>query len=426
MNNLFKKTTLALALAVAPALALADTAETKGGITIKTDDGRFEAKIGGRIHFDAYVFGDEKLNDADRDNNESGTEFRRARITLSGKAYGWEYKFEEDFAGSGATSTVCSSTAGTGVGACTGTTANAVTSTVTHRDMFVATKIGPGKLTIGQFKPYRSMEELTSSNEITMMERPFSSATGLYSNRQFQQGLGYLVAGDNYTAGLSGFTLRSDDRARNEGNGYAARVTFAPMADDGQVVHIGASYNNENYQTQLPGGQAITANYAGRRGDSEAIATIVGGDATDTIAAELAAVFGPFYLQAEYAMLTLDPAATGAIDQDIDSYYVMTSFNLTGESKPYKKGTGVFGSVKPSGEIGAFELTARYDVIENKDLVSAANTRPEAKSVTTGLNWYVNPNVRFMLNYTMGETKNAGTNGNDDADQLALRTQFSF
>lgn len=420
MNNLFKKTTLALALAAVSGLALADTAETKGGIKIKTDDGRFEATLGGRIHFDAYLFGDEKLNGADRDNNESGTEFRRARITLSGKAYGWEYKFEEDFAGSGLNSTVCTPS-GTASGACTGGTTSAVTSTVTHRDMFVATKIGPGKLTIGQFKPYRSMEELTSSNEITMMERPFSSATGLYSNRQFQQGLGYLVAGDNYTAGLSGFTLRSDDRARNEGTGYAARVTFAPMADDGQVVHIGASYNNENYQTQLPGGQAITANYSGRRGDSEAIATIAAGDATDTIAAELAAVFGPFYLQAEYAMMTLDPAATGAIDQDIDSYYVMTSFNLTGESKPYKKGAGVFGSVKPSGEIGAFELTARYDVIENKDVAA----KPEATAITAGLNWYVNPNVRFMLNYTMGETELVGA-GDDEADQLAIRTQFSF
>ena len=34
--------------------ALADSAETKGGLTVKTDDGRFEFKLGGRFHIDAY------------------------------------------------------------------------------------------------------------------------------------------------------------------------------------------------------------------------------------------------------------------------------------------------------------------------------------------------------------------------------------
>lgn len=389
MKKFIKLGAVAAALAVGGA-AHADTAETKGGITVKTGDGRFEAKIGGRIHFDTYVFGDEKLNGVDVVNNEGGTEFRRARITLSGKAYGWEYKFEEDFAGTG----------------------------VDERDLFIATKLGPGKLTIGQFKPHRSMEELTSSNEITMMERPFSSATGLYSGRQFQQGLGYLMGGNNYTAGVSVFTLRNDANARNEGVGYAARGTFAPVVAEGSVVHLGLSYNAEEFSNTLPGGQAITANYAGRRGDAEVIGTITAGQPTSTIGLETAATFGPAYVQAEYAMMKL---GTATADQDINTYYVMASFHLTGESKPYKKGTGVFGSVKPAGELGAWELTTRYDVIENKD----SALRPEATSITGGLNWYVNPNVRFMLNYTMGETDVSGVKS-DEADQLALRTQFSF
>ncbi len=62
--------------------------------------------------------------------------------------------------------------------------------------MFIAKSALGGKFTIGHFKPYRSMEELTSSNEITMMERPFASATGLYNGRQFQQGVGYLRGSD--------------------------------------------------------------------------------------------------------------------------------------------------------------------------------------------------------------------------------------
>ena len=39
--------------------ALADTASTKGGLQIKSEDGQFEAKLGGRLNLDAIYFIDE-------------------------------------------------------------------------------------------------------------------------------------------------------------------------------------------------------------------------------------------------------------------------------------------------------------------------------------------------------------------------------
>lgn len=394
MNNLFKKTTLALALAAVSGLALADTAETKGGLTIKTDDGRFEAKLGGRIHFDTYVFGEAETNGASVVNSTSTTEFRRARLTMTGKAYGWSYKFEEDFASSAA-------------------------QTVDEREMWIGTKVGPGQLTLGQFKPLRSMEELTSSNEITMMERPNSSATGIYAGRQFQIGASYLVTGDNYTVGTSLFNLRNDSVVRNEGVGSATRVTFAPIAEDGQVIHIGASYSIEELHRTSAAASPV-GGVSGRRGLTANLGSIAASESAKTIGLELAAVLGPVYLQAEGAQLTIDKFAAAAPDQDIDTYYVMASYHITGESKPYKKGGGVFGSVKPSSEAGAWEIAFRYDVAENKDL----GTPVESTQMIAGLNWYVNPNVRFMFNYTMGEME-VGANKTEE-DQYALRTQFSF
>ena len=65
--------------------------ETKGGIKVTSPDRKFEASLGGRIHFDAYSFNSDVAATTDT------TEFRRARLTLSGKAYGWEYKVENDF-----------------------------------------------------------------------------------------------------------------------------------------------------------------------------------------------------------------------------------------------------------------------------------------------------------------------------------------
>jgi phosphate-selective porin OprO/OprP len=72
------------------------TVETKGGIKITSADKKFEAQVGGRIHFDAYAY------DRDLAATTGTTEFRRARLTLQGKALGWEYKMEQDF-GAGAT-----------------------------------------------------------------------------------------------------------------------------------------------------------------------------------------------------------------------------------------------------------------------------------------------------------------------------------
>lgn len=367
-------------------VAHADTAETKGGIKIKTDDGRFEANVNGRIQWDAYMFDDDLAE------TTGGTEFRRSRLTLSGKLYGWEYKFENDFAAQGSSS-------GSG-----------------FRDMYIATKLGPGKLTLGQFKPYRSMEELTSSNEITVAERPFSSATGIYSGRQFQQGVGYLIAGNNYTAGVSAFTMNAGGVARNEGAGAAARATFAPIVSDTRTVHLGISVSQENLNRSTPSASA-EANYAGRRGPKETIAvadTAAGGE-VQVIGLEAATVLGPFYAQAEYAMASFDISESE--EQDVNTYYLQATYNVTGESKPYKKGNGVFGSVKPKNSFGAIELLARYDYIENKDVDNL-----EVSETTVGANWYVNPNVRFMLGYNMGDNQLT----DDKTKQVVLRTQLVF
>lgn len=366
--------------------------ETKGGIKVTSADGNFEAQIGGRIHFDAYAF--------DRDDADvtGTTEFRRARLTLQGKAFGWGYKMEQDFSDG--------------------------TTTGGFRDVYINRKALGGTFTIGQFKPYRSLEELTSSNEITMMERPFSSATGLYSGRQFQQGIGYLKSDEaSYTLGVTAFNLRSASGVRNEGVGAAARFTYAPINSETSTLHFGVSGSHENLNKSenasgatAPPNFSAVAVYAGRRGPSQTIASTTGasGDTITAVGLEAAGAFGPLFFQSEYARATYDQVLTP--DQEVETFYVMGSWLLTGEHRQYKAATGVFGAPK-LGEKGAWELTARYDTIENKDIADR-----EASATTLGLNYYLNTNVRLMFNYTRGDNE---VNG-DETGQYALRTQFSF
>lgn len=71
-------------------------------------------------------------------------------------------------------------------------------------------------------------------------------------------------------------------------------------------------------------------------------------------------------------------------------------YMLTGEHLLYEVEYGNFCSLVPNGFWGAVELAARYDVVNlnNKNLFGGRE-----HNATVGLNWYLNENVRFSLNY---------------------------
>lgn len=405
MNQMIKLSAIALALAGMSGMAQADKASSNGGIRVQSDDGKFEGRLGARIHFDGYIFESPDLNGSEAARGQaSGTEFRRTRITLRGKAFNWDYILENDFSDSSPNNG--------------------------YRDVNISTKVGPGTLVIGQFKPYRSMDEMTSSNEITMMERAFSSSAGLYAGRQFQQGLGYRYAGSNFTFNNALYSLRNQGSARNDGVGFSTRFTIAPLTSDTSTLHLGLSYNTETRKGVNAQAGVANPSVSGRRGATLAnafgaanvanLASTVG-ESIDVLGLEAAYTAGPLFLQSEYARATFAQPADS--DQDVDTFYIMGAFNLSGLTKGYNKGNGAFQSIRP-GAGGAIELTARYDMMENSD--SAAS--PEVTNFTIGANYYVNANVRFMLNYTIGEAKAVvdGNNEKFEQNQLAVRAQYAF
>ena len=357
--------------------------ETKGGIKVTSPDRKFEASIGGRMHFDAYAF------DRDVVATTGTSEFRRARLTLAGKALGWDYRLEQDFA------------AGTNLEGL--------------RDAHISTALWGGRATIGHFKPYRSMEELTSSNEIPMMERTFASSSGLFNGRQYQQGVGYQRSADNYTAGFTVFNLRSPAGPRNEGMGAAGRVTWAPINNDNDTLHFGTWGSLEN-ANQGSADLSAVANYAGRRGPVQTIATTTGASRNQVTSygLEAAGAFGPLFFQGEYVNATFGQPL--GRDQDVVTWYLQGSWLINGGHRGYKSATGVFAAPRVTDK-GLWELAARYDTIENRDI---ANRR--ATYVILGVNYYVNANLRFMFNYTLGDNEVSG----DKTRQYALRTQFAW
>lgn len=387
--------------APAPADLSSDTVvSTKGGFEIKND--LFSAKIGGRIHFDGrYVNEEDDLSKTDQATN-SNTSFRRARITLEGKAYGWGYKFENDFAGQKDK---------TGEG---------------FREMWIGTDLMGHNIRFGQAKPYRGMEELTSSNEITFMERPFSSASGLYNGRQFQQGV-FVDAADKmgdmaYGYGVAAYNTRSASGNNTQGMGYNVRGYVAPINAGGQTLHIGLTASSDRNPLNGAATPTPTNSFSTSagivRGASLSQSMTDNAIQQDAYGLELAYMTGPFSAQMEYATADHDFNGTTK-SQKVDAGYVQASFFVTDHARKYDAKKGVFKSPSVNSGAGAIELKARYDMMENSD------TNAEATQYMVGANYYINPNTRVMFEYVDGTATD--TSGKDkDASAIQTRLQFAF
>lgn len=351
--------------------------EAGPGLAVARPDAAARFGIGGRLHLDAYAF------DGGARASTGGTEFRRARFHIDGEAAGWGWRLQTELAGRN----------------------------VDLRDVYLERALGPGTLTIGQFKPHRAMDELTSSNDLSVTERGATSASGLFVERQWQQGIGWLAEAEDGSFGVSMSSLRSSSTARNEGLGLAARATWAPVRDDERLLHLGAWLSRERGGSETAP-FVVELAYAGRRGPTARVAEGLGGSAgaLDVAGIEFAGRRGSLHWQSEWARARL---AAVPDERKLDAGYLQLGW-LFGGIRDYDVGEGVFEGPLDVGP-GVWELVARYDRIR-ADLPAA----PAVRRAVLGLNWYVSEELRVMLNRSRGEA------GEASGGQWALRTQYVF
>lgn len=386
---------------------LADTASTKGGLQIKSADGQFEAKLGGRLNLDAIYFIDED-DLASVDKTNSTVSFRRARLTLQGKAYDWQYTFENDFAGQ-------SGTTGSG-----------------FRDVWISRNILGHDVKFGQTKVFRGLEELGGSNHQVFQEFPTIGAGGLFRARQIGVFAEKDFKGGGY--GVSVFNTRETGTAASQGLGYNARGFISPINADGKVLHLGASGTvernpvvNDPAANIAAGGRPTSNDWRIRPrvvGVNNGLRPVLVGDseAQQSITVEAAGLIGSVYAQAELARTTHDRvSATGASlpSEDVDAFYVQGSYILTGESKRYnaKKGLFLSPNVKDSGVI---ELKARFEQTKNRD------TNAKATQYIVGANYYFSSTTRALFEYVDGSVQPAGSAAEQNASAVQARLQFNF
>jgi phosphate-selective porin OprO/OprP len=390
------------------------------GLRVESPDGQFKLQVGGKLFVDWTWFSQDAVLKESVYDEQNGTQIRMGALDLRGQIYqDILYRIEYDFAGN-----------------------NGPTGFL---DAFVGMKNIPyaGTLTIGHFKEPFSLEELTSDTYTTFMERslpnvfaPARNTGVMLNNAHFGE------PGRERLAWAAGVFRRTDnwssenDANENEGSSVTARVTGLPWyAEDGRrLLHLGVAYSHREpnggatnrYQLQSwPENRMTGFHWVTTEGYKTFRLQDARAENADLFGLETALVCGPFSLQGEYTHDSVD--TTFDSHRAFSGYYAQAGWFLTGENRPYENATGVFGRVKPKKNFawgkgaGAWELGLRYSYI---DLDDGGVRGGKETNYTAGVNWFLNPNVRVMLNYTIASIDHDLYEG--DIDILQTRFQVDF
>ena len=384
----------------------------KGKLEFKTDEHKF--RIGGRAMHDITLVG----NDDSGSIGSSEQQFRRARIYLSGTAWKyWDWKFQFDLEDADDTG-------------------------MAIEDAYIKYKgLGSGNLTIGQRKAPFSLSALTSSKYITFIER--SVPTDLFTSESIgignrapgitldNIGKNHSVAGGFYMMRQrSGSSGAISERKIDDGWGVTGRATFLPVnRSKKNLVHVGAAFGYKHYPSKTVNRFRVrpAVSEGDRIVDSDGN---INADNFWGVGLEAASIWGPFSASGEYYYGDFDGAESNQ-GMDLEGFYVQGSYFLTGENRRYNK--GAFSSVKVKNPVGgggwgAWEVGLRYSSAELGGSIGADS----GDVLTAALNWYVNNNMMFKLNYVKTFCAGSGNDicdwgiGDGDPEYLSFRTQVFF
>lgn len=358
----------------------------KKGIRFKTSDKAFTFNLGGRIMNDFAIFGQdddikEKIGDL-----ESGTEFRRTRLYLSGALGKIIFKAQFDFSGGDAD----------------------------FKDVYIGMKKLPGlgTLKVGHFYETFGLESLTSSKYITFMERALPVAFNPTRNTGIGISNAVLDKKLTYSAGAFIDSGAYGNGTTKGSTAFTGRITGLPVSEKDVLLHMGvaASYRSYSDDDDADNGIRFRERPESHIAQHRFVDTgTISADSEIRYGTEIAFRYGSVSVQTEY-IATAISGADGADDFAFSGFYGFVSYFITGEHRPYKNTAGSFSRIKPKsnfskGGFGAFEVALRYSSINLNDGVIEGG---ELNDITAGLNWYLNPNVRFMLNYVRADLKDVG------------------
>jgi phosphate-selective porin OprO/OprP len=111
-------------------------------------------------------------------------------------------------------------------------------------------------------------------------------------------------------------------------------------------------------------------------------------------------------LSSEYVGAWVDSPETG--DPRFWGFYVVGSYVLTGEHRPYDRNVGYARRVMPQGKRGAWEVVARYSHVDIDDQQIDGGILDMG---FFGLNWWATRRWKFGVGYGLSQLDRFGTSG---------------
>ncbi|MCC5793519.1 MAG: porin [Chromatiales bacterium] len=342
-----------------------------------------QPKITGRLHLDAALYDDDKTT------LDNGVLVRRARVGING-SFGDGFAYHAEF--------------------------NFAENDLSAADQWLSySKLGPGTLKIGHFKVPFGLNEQTSSNSISFIERTMGTEAFVDSRKL---GVGYEYFASNYGYQLMAYTrgIGDSNASGDEPIGGAGRFVFNPMTGDRGTVHLGVAVayqsTDDDNEVRFRSRPEVRAG-----GTPRLVNTGMISNASSTLKLGLEGgwVTGPFWLEGEYMRADVS-RKDGFSDVDFSAWHIQSGYVFNG-TRPYRGGR--FRTVKSNNDRAAWEVAVRYSAIDLNDGVISGG---EENNITLGLNVYPSDNVRFMANVIFVDQKDTG----DKPTAFALRTQVNF
>jgi phosphate-selective porin OprO/OprP len=377
-----------------------------------------------------------------------GFNFRRARFGVDGVFNSnWNYRLMFEFAGSG------------------------TEGPARINDAWIAyTGFAPFTFQLGAFSPPSNMDDGTTPDDQVFMER--ASAAELsrsLAGADGRLGVGLRSGGKRWMSALN-FTTRTvnDAEVFDSQSAAVGRIAGLVATSDDYNVHLGASATYV-FSPADQGSSATPPRHPLRFRDRPELRVdgvrlidtgVIDAAHASAYGVEFGANWKNFYVQGENFWFDVDRRDAALDDPSFGGYYLQGSWMLTGEARRYNVASGSFQNPRPKspfahdGGWGAFELAARFSHTDLNFAEGDAGLAPVAGAIrggeqdvlTLGLNWYVNPNIKVLLNYLMidvdrlnpagpgnatpfgagAATPPIGAEIGQDLDVFALRTQFSF
>lgn len=392
------------------------------GFSIASADSKNQLKLRGVMHLDGRFFGSD-----DPEGLEDTWQATRVRPFIEGTLGGiYDFRITPDF-GQGRT---------------------------VIQDAYVTGRFNPAfQVTAGKFKAPVGLERIQPASDSRMVARGFP--TQLAPNRDIGLQVTGGFGGDRLSYAVAWLNGSNDggsseafaDVDLNDDKEYAARVFAHPFGDSesfalrGLGLGIAGTYTSQTGTTAQPllpvfRTPAQSTFFRYRTGTTP---TLADGERT-RLAPQLYYYVGRFGLLGEYTTVSQDVSRTTTAGRredtlDTTAWQVQASWFLTGEEESFRgfKPNNVFSLVDNTW--GAFELVARYQVLDPDDdafvggaasFADPVNAASKATAYGLGLNWYLNENLKWVLNYDRTRFDGGAAGGADRDDESVFLTRFAL